>query len=89
MIDLLLLIWYTLMFWVRRRFKRTHDFRIGIAVTGLYVLATGVSCIRYAGELGFISLAAASGDCVRFVVFMAIVILVSVIVFSFWKLTLL
>jgi hypothetical protein len=83
--SLILLAWYLLMFWARRQFKRSHDLRIGTVVTGLFVMAEGVGCFRYAGKLGFVSPDAVSANYIGLSIFMTVVIVVSVVVVSFWR----
>ena len=42
---------YIPMFWIRRRFRRTHDPRPAIALVGAYCLTTGLVLLHYSNEL--------------------------------------
>ena len=42
---------YVLMFWIRKRFSRTRDPRLAIAVFGAYCLAMGIVAFHYATKL--------------------------------------
>jgi hypothetical protein len=77
---------YISMYWIRKRFQHTHNLRLGVLVFGSYCLVMGLMALRYAAQLGLVSPKVATDNYLSFSIFMLIVILMSVVVFSIWKL---
>jgi hypothetical protein len=76
---------YVAMYWVRRRFRQTHDLRGGIIIFGLYCLIFGLAGMHYAGELGLMNSSAGRADYVTFSIFVLVVTAVGVFFCSFWR----
>jgi hypothetical protein len=79
------LVLYVAMYWVRKRFKQTHDLRTGIMVFGLYCLLFGLAGMHYAGQLGLMNSKVGRGDYVGFSIFVLVVTTLTFVLFSFWR----
>lgn len=77
---------YISMYWIRKRFQRTHNLRLGVLVFGSYCLVMGLMVLRYAAQLGLVSPKVATDNYPSFSIVMLISILISVGISSFVKL---
>jgi hypothetical protein len=80
------LVLYVSMYWIRKRFQRTHDLRLGVLVFGSYCLVMGLMALRYAAQLGLVGPKVATHNYLGFSIFMLFVIPISAWASSFLKL---
>jgi len=76
---------FIVMYSVRQRYKQTRDLRVGFVVAGMYGLLMGVAGMYYAARLGLVSPKVVDENYLGFSVFMVVVIIVGIVLFSFWK----
>jgi hypothetical protein len=69
---------YVPMFWIRRRFMRTRDPRLAIALFGSYCLLMGLAAFHYGTELKLIGVQKSEYVTFSIVVIAAILLLVAV-----------
>ena len=69
---------YVLMFWVRKRFGRTQDPRLAIAVFGTYCLVMGIAAIHYGDELKLIGVRKSEYPTFSAVVIVATIIMLAI-----------
>jgi len=77
--------YYIAMYWIRNQFLRTRDLRIGVMVGGIFCLVLVLIGLRYAEKLGIASRGTFSANYIPFSIFMVIVIVISVILCTFWR----
>jgi hypothetical protein len=75
---------YVPMYWVRQRFRKTQDLRLGVLVFGLYGLLLGSACIHFALQLG-LTKGVRHSDYVEFPIYMVVVTALAVLVCSLVK----
>jgi len=76
---------FIVMYSVRQRYKQTRDLRVGFVVAGMYGLFIGLAGMYYAARLGLVSPKVVDENYLGFSVFMVVVIIVGIVLFSFWK----
>jgi hypothetical protein len=76
---------FSVMYWARQPYKRKNDLRVGIVVFGTYGLLMGLAGMYYAAQLGLVSPNAVKENYFGFSIFMVVVIVVGVGLFSYWK----
>jgi hypothetical protein len=76
---------YIAMYWVRQRFRQTHDLRSGIIIFGLYCLIFGLAGMHYAGKLRLMATPAGRADYVTFSIFVLAVTAIGVFFYSFLR----
>lgn len=76
---------YIVMYWVRRQFRQSHDLRPAVLAFGIFSLVTGLIGMKYAEQLGIVSSTSISANYVPFSIYVGVVTVLTVILFTFWK----
>jgi len=74
---------YLSMYGVRKRFRQTRDLRTGFIVVGMFCLLIVLAGMYFAERIGLVAPKAFEDDYVEFSIYMLVVIVIGVSIFSF------
>jgi hypothetical protein len=73
--------WYIAMFWARRHYLATRDLRLGVAISGAYLLGIVLTLDHYLLRWKIVSTNRFVGDAIQIPIYTAI----GVVLFSMWR----